>query len=283
MKKFLTLIGSLLLVLPAIAQNTTTFAGNARVDDFAYGTRNHGPALQVGGGGGTSGSYTITLNYGKTVTGASGLTFYPFSGPNFPALAIGSGATYEVVTPSAANCGPGAADTYQQCQITATFTYAHGAGDVVRSGDGGIFEAATFMSSLGPQRLVVTLTNAQILALQTAPVQLLPAPGTGVFYTVNKAILVNENTGTAYAGTPGVITVGYTSSLTTNALSGTVAATFLTSPTAPTAITVTGGVTAATATSALSNQPIYINVATNNPTTGTGTLKVILEYSISVQ
>lgn len=288
MKKFLSIssllaLVSVFLTLPAPAQNQGTFASEVNVSNFAYGNSpNAGPALIVGAGGGTSGSYSITLNYGKTSTKVGGYVFYPFSGATYPPFAIGSGATYEVVTPSSASCTVGQANSYQQCQVTATFTYAHGNGDVVRASDGGVFEATSYFSSIGVQRLVLTLTNAQVLALFATPLQLLPAPGTGLFYDVLKAVVVNENTGTAYAG-GGAITVGYGTTASTNALASTIAATFLTSGTAAQAIAESGVLNTVLAGTAILNQPLYITNATAAFTTGTGTVRVILEYSVSVQ
>lgn len=284
MKKTLLIIGALLLAsLPVSAQYYGQYASDINVSSFAYGvTPNGGPALIVGAGGGTSGSYSITLDYGKTSTGVGAYPLYPFSGTTYPPFAIGSGATYEVVTPSSASCTTGQANSYQQCVLTATFTYAHGAGDVVRASDGGVFEATQYFTSMGVQRQVVTLTNAQILALYATPVQLLPAPGAGLFYHVLKATLVDENTGTAYAS-GGVLTVGYGTTAATNALASTVAAAFLTSGTTMQEINESGVLNTVLTAANVLNQPIYITNATGAFTTGTGTLKVILEYSVSVQ
>ena len=286
MKKTLLIIGALLLALPVVAQvpaGPTTFGGRVDAVSFAYGAQGQGAALVVGAGGGNAGtSYSITLNYGKTSSGGTGYAFYPFSYAVLPSFAIGSGATYEVVTPSSASCTTGQANSYQQCVLTATFTYAHGAGDVVRASDGGVFEATQYFTSMGVQRQVVTLTNAQVLALNATPVLLLPAPGTGLFYDVLKATLVDENTGTAYAS-GGVLTVGYGTTAATNALASTVAAAFLTSGTTMQEINESGVLNAVLTAANVLNQPIYITNATGAFTTGTGTLKVILEYSVSVQ
>ena len=283
MKKVFAIFSALLLSIPAVAQSYGAFASDINVNNFAYGVgANAGPALLVGAGGGTSGSYSITLDYGKTTTGTGGNTIYPFSGTTYPPFAIGSGATYEVVTPSSASCTTGQANSYQQCQITATFSYAHGAGDVVRSGDNGLFEATQYFTAMGTQRQVVTLTNAQVLALYATPVQLLPAPGVGLAYVVNKATLIDENTGTAYAS-GGAITVGYGTTASTSALASTVAATFLTSGTTYQWIAESGVLNSVITAANATNQPIYITNATGAFTTGTGTLKVVIEYMVAVQ
>lgn len=198
---FYALVLWTLPVIPAAdAQVLTTFGGEIKAADFAYGL---GPsqALQVGGGGGTSGSYALTLNFGKATTVSSGIPFYPFAGAPFPYITIGSGATLETVQVTSATCGPGPADQYQQCSITATFTNAHGAGDVVRSGDAGLQEAVNYAYSKGGGQVdldqvwaqrggtATTIANATVypsVYLQslgvTFPSNLAPFPA-GVFWT----------------------------------------------------------------------------------------------------
>lgn len=156
MKKILALFGALLLALPTVAQVPTSpsvFAGRIDALSFAYGAQGQGAALLVGAGGSSAGgTYSITLNYGKASSGGSGFAFYPFSYPVLPSFAIGSGSTYEVVTPSSSSCTTGQANSYQQCSVTATFSFGHGPGDVVRSGDFGLIEAlnvAEFTPNIG--------------------------------------------------------------------------------------------------------------------------------------
>jgi hypothetical protein len=129
-----------------------------------------------------------------------------------------------------------------------------------------------------PLKTYVVLTNAQILTLSSTSVQVLPAPGAGYMYNILKATLVNECTGTAYAS-GGALTIGYGTTMT-QALSGTVAATFLTGATTVNVIQLAGVNLANTTEALYDNQPIYINNASNNFTTGTGTLKVSLTYTI---
>ena len=127
--------------------------------------------------------------------------------------------------------------------------------------------------------VTVTLTNAQVLGMYAAPVELLPAPDANSMYQLTGATLVNLNTGVAYAS-GGVLIVQYGSTVHgagTDALSGTVAATFLTSPTATQVITVGGNVTT-TAGSATLGNGIYISNQTGAFTSGTGTLQVLLNF-----
>jgi hypothetical protein len=221
----------------------------------------------------------------------------------------------ETVTPSAVTT-----DGLGNLLITATFTYSHMAGDTVRSGTFGlqealnavsgfgggivvidgpwaklggtqaIFEAATVPANVSIEDLrsggeqnsaTLALTAAQVNTMYTTPVELLPAPGATAFYVVTQAILVNENGGTAWTS-GGAITIGYSNANpgSPNALTGTVAATFLTSPTVTQAITLAGAQIASSATSALVNLGIFISNATGVFATGTGTLKVKLIYSV---
>jgi hypothetical protein len=177
MKKALLLIGALVLGLSAPAQVVSTFSGQANAINFNYGgTGSNGAALQVGGGGGAAGtSYSITLNYGFTSTGPSGIKFNPFgNSAALPTIAIGSGASYEVATLTSVSCST--PTIYQSCQLTASFTNAHGAGDVVRSGDAGLQEALNYESGKGGGVVLVDSgwqraggTNAMIAAAVVVP------------------------------------------------------------------------------------------------------------------
>jgi hypothetical protein len=177
MKKALLLIGALVLGLSAPAQVVSTFSGQANAVNFNYGgTGSNGAALQVGGGGGAAGtSYSITLNYGFTSTGPSGIKFNPFgNSAALPTIAIGSGASYEVATLTSVSCST--PTIYQSCQLTASFTNAHGAGDVVRSGDAGLQEALNYESGKGGGVVLVDSgwqraggTNAMIAAAVVVP------------------------------------------------------------------------------------------------------------------
>lgn len=129
---------SVFLALPVFAQSTINFT---QQNSFAGGEF-YAPAYNyqtsVYGGGGTSGAYSITV-FKPSITLRDGRVVYPFS--TTAPITIGQGSAKETVTPSSvANCsGINPAGTY--CTITATFSNAHGKGDIIVSGDNGIQEA----------------------------------------------------------------------------------------------------------------------------------------------
>jgi hypothetical protein len=159
-----TIVGVLFLICTAsaFAQNRSVFNGTVAASDFAYGWTPSplpgnpalpgAPALRVSAFSGTvaaGASGTLTLDYGTSVT-ASGIKFSPFfqNGVSFlPPITIGVGTANETVTPSAVSCST--PDIQQTCTVTATFTYAHGPGDIVRSGTFGLQEALDFISKTG--------------------------------------------------------------------------------------------------------------------------------------
>ena len=222
MKKALSIIGALLLVLPVAAQipvGPTTFGGRVDALSFAYGAQGQGAALVVGAGGSTaSGTYSITLDYGKASSAGNGYVFYPFAYAVLPSIAIGSGATYEVVTPSSASCTPALANSYQQCTLTATFNYAHGAGDIVRSGDAGLVEAINFAAftlsvgnivEIGEKWYVAGGTQALIQGL-TNPYPYVTIEDTAGLYDLRwfTATPTVQTTTAASAASTGTLTAG---------------------------------------------------------------------------
>lgn len=297
------------------------FAGLYNALDFFYGGTSSpndtapGP-LQVGTGSYASGAQTLILAWGQT-TLADGTNLSPLD-TNAP-ITIGSGPNQETVTPSAVSVAD--PTVYNQSTVTATFTYAHGTGDLITSGTyglqealnaaaangggtvivdaawfnaggtTGIINAATIPSGtailnnkngitggLGGGTLSMTLTNVEVVALESAPTVVLPAQGAGTLTEVISMVLENINGGTAYTGSMGAIQLSYGTALTYPA-SVTVAATFLTSPTV-TQIIRAAGALATTPASDVLNTEITIGCATANPATGTGTIKLHVTYIV---
>lgn len=122
-----------------------------------------------------------------------------------------------------------------------------------------------------------TVTSAQIKTLNSVPTSLIPAPGAGNMIDIVDAVIQN-NYGTAAYASGGVIQLSYGTGTTTPA-SATIAATFLTSPTAKQMIKVAGAL-ASSLSSAVVNTAIYIACATGDFTTGDGTLTVKIAYRV---
>jgi hypothetical protein len=291
----------------------STFAGRTSATAYAYGVDRNAPQglLVLAGSSATSSSYTLTCQPQKSANPNAAVCVPTTTTP----ITVGQGSVTETVTPSAVST-----DGLGNILITATFTYGHQAGDVVRSGTYGLQEALNAVSGFGGGVVVIdgawaklggtqaileaatipasvsiedlrnggeqnsatlTLTAAQVNTMFTTPVELLPAPAAGSFYVVNQAILINENGGTAWTG-GGAITIGYSNANpgSPDALSGTIAATFLTTPTVKQIITLAGAQIASAAESTVDALGIFISNAGAVFATGTGTLKVKLLYSV---
>jgi len=298
--------------------NRTRFAGQYRATDFNYG--GYGvdgpPALIVASGPGVTGSQTLTV-YGGNITLSDG-TIVSVLATTAP-ITVANASGVDTATPSAVSTYVQSNIYGPTATVTFSGTYAHYAGDRIASGTVGLQEAlnyallkgggtvivdnewvvqggtAAMLAAItlpagvelldnrvggGPLKSYVVLSNTQILNLSTTAVQVLPAPGVGYFYNILKATLVNECTGTAYTS-GGAITIGYGSTTTlTQGLSGTIAASFLTSQTTVQVIQLAGANLASTTEALYDNQPIAMSNATGAFATGTGTLKVSLSYTI---
>lgn len=295
-------------------KNPTFFAGMYRALDYAYGVVSGIPGLQVDQPASTSGStQTLNLAFG-TVTLGDGTVIAPLN-TNAP-ITIGTGANADSVTPSAvSDPTPG---VYQSVSLTATtFSHAHGTGDLVASGTVGLQEALNAAGSAGGGTVIVdaewvknggtqamlvacvlpanvglwdnrygadygaytyTLTSTQILAFPTTSVELLPPPGTNSYWQALNANLISLGGGTAYTG-GSALTIGYGSTVPTNALSGTIAAAILTTGTAVEVIEVGSGLTSLTAGTAVLNKGLYINSATTAFAAGTGSLQIVMNVA----
>ena len=129
------------------------FAGLIDAAAYAYGIVPDAPAaLQVITGSTTAGAFTVTCqasqNYASNAVKAVPTTNTP--------ITIGYGLNIETVTPSAVSF-----DTLGNILITATFAYAHAAGDVVRSGTVGLQEALNYAAGSGGGAVVITPGWAQ--------------------------------------------------------------------------------------------------------------------------
>lgn len=117
--------------------------------NYNYGVTS--PSVKVTSGSTGTGAYSIKLSSG-TITLPDGRVIAPFA--TTAPIKIGNGSTLETVTPSAVSgCTAGAQSG--TCTITATFSYAHGQGDQVRSGTAGLQEAVNDASAQGGGQVIV--------------------------------------------------------------------------------------------------------------------------------
>lgn len=289
------------------------FAGRFNANSFAYGIFPEPNGLRISTGSVPAGSGTINLDFGF-VTTSDGITFNPLN-TNAPIL-IGSGANAETVTPSAVSQPTPA--VYNTTTLTATFSNAHGTGDVISSGTFGLQEAINAASAAGGGVVVVdgqwtlrggtqAILNAAVLpagvqiedlrsgeadivryvtvAIPNAQVKTLFSVGTAIIPAQGAGTLIEvismvlENKFlTAAFAAGGAIQLSYGSGVTIPA-SATIAATFLTSPVANQVILVAGAL-ASNLASAVLNTAVNIAAATADFTTGAGSLVAKVAYRV---
>lgn len=137
-------------------------------------------------------------------------------------------------------------------------------------------ENGTSWGPVGRLTAVVTLTSAQVLALNTTPITLVAAPGTGnavIFDGATAKLVFNS---TAYTDSSGVLTIAYTNS------SGVAVG-----PTIPASFVTTSSGTAyayvppvATELAPAVNAPLVIYCTSANPTAGNSTIQVTIQYHV---
>jgi hypothetical protein len=140
----------------------TKFAAEFNAFNFAYGVNPDTPAFEVIAGNNAAGTYGVTLGLGVVYT-PDGVAVSPQVGVP---ITIGSGASTEIVTPtSVVNLTP---TQYGTCVITAAYGFGHGAGDLVRSGDYGLQEAAAAAKAYGGGLVVLDAKFFQAAGLTTS-------------------------------------------------------------------------------------------------------------------
>jgi hypothetical protein len=145
--------------------------------------------------------------------------------------------------------------------------------------------AQGLQGAFGLQYADVTLSSAQILALQTTPVTLLPAPGVGFWYNVRRIIMRLLAGSAAYTDAGGAVSFGagtLTMALASNAI-------FLVTVSPNTRKQMVDFAAAAVGvgvTDTAANPPTEDNAAfaiskiTNNFAAGNGTMHISLDYTI---
>lgn len=138
------------------------------------------------------------------------------------------------------------------------------------------FSAPTANANLIRGFVQVALSSAQILALNSTPVELVPAQGAGMVISVNRITVKMITTATAYAA-GGALEFRYTNASGTK-VTADIAAAVVTAG-AGTSYTAVAGVT--TSLTELANANIVIDNATQAFTTGTGTAVVSIDYTVT--
>lgn len=121
----------------------------------------------------------------------------------------------------------------------------------------------------------ISLTPAEILALNAAPKTLVPSPGAGYVLEFLSAVFILDYNTTAYA-TNGDITVHYTDGSGV-AVSDTIALTDFLDETAD---TIRNCQVLSADTAMIANAPLVLNCATGNPTAGDSPVRVKVAYRI---
>lgn len=183
MKRFSKLVAALALTLLSVgafgqANLTTpvTAHDSYKVGIFNAGAYNYQTSVYSGSTG--TGAYTISL-YAPTITLEDGRQVLPFGFSTvatenvaIPPITIGNpgSTTQETVTPtsvSGCNIQNQGAAAQGLCQITATFTYSHGRGEMITSGDAGWQEAMNDAAANGGG-LVRWAVDCGIITLSTS-------------------------------------------------------------------------------------------------------------------
>lgn len=139
--KLFTIIAAL-AIFSSLAFGQSDFSsGFGRLDAYQYGQW----STQVWSGSTSTGAFTLTMVKGFA-TLPSGGKFFPFTTHTPISIGSAGAGNSEIVTPSAVSCSSQQSFT---CTVTATFTYAHGKGDIVTSGTYGLQEAIDQLYSMG--------------------------------------------------------------------------------------------------------------------------------------
>jgi hypothetical protein len=118
----------------------------------------------------------------------------------------------------------------------------------------------------------VTLTSAQILALNTTPITLIPAQGANTYIEVLACVAYLKFNSAAYTGA-NAANITYTNAAGA-AATGTLASSFLDSSSSAAAKVIPAAVTPVV------NSPIVISVGTANPAAGNSTITLDLFYRV---
>lgn len=128
----------------------------------------------------------------------------------------------------------------------------------------------------------VDLTAAQIIAMGVTPVAILPAPGTGKFYLVERIVPVMTRTSSAFTG-GGAVSFQFHTTTTSVPHAGSMPAAVVTTGGAGTAQTMLGPAVLTNGLVVPVNEGIDITNAGGAFAAGTGTMKVFITYKVQSQ
>lgn len=227
MKRFLVgalfvlaaLIGSP-LAEPVLHAQQVPYAGQTRFSN-EWAAPNFGKwRLQASSGSTSAGSYSLTFPSGGYVTAGGNQSFTPFN--TTTRITVGIGSVQETVTPTAVSgCG---ISSVSNCIVTATFSFAHGAGTPVVSGSGGLDEAMNVAHSNGGGLVLVDsstqITEATIAAstalYNNTQIEALFGSSVPRYYNLQPSVLTDLATPATRSATAG----------STQVISGTATGTF---------------------------------------------------------
>jgi hypothetical protein len=138
-------------------------------------------------------------------------------------------------------------------------------------------KAAPLWEASGAPGLTVSLTAAQIIAMEAGPVSVIAAPGAGLAVVVDSILFEMTTTSTAFTGGGAVSFVYHGGSVAVHA--GSIPASVVTAS-AGTSDTLLGPAVAANGTTVPANTGVDITNATAPFAVGTGTAKVRIRYHV---
>lgn len=133
---------------------------------------------------------------------------------------------------------------------------------------------------VGEQVLDVTLSSAQILALQTTPVTLIAAPGAGFQIVPSYFVIKFFGGGVAYTDAGGAVSFAIGATVALALASNAIFLVTVSPNKRMQTIAWSGATDAAGNPSDSENQPLTVKKATNNFAAGTGTAKITVYYGI---
>ncbi len=123
------------------------------------------------------------------------------------------------------------------------------------------------------QTSVINISSAELLSLNGTPKELVAAPGANKIIALHRIIIKYTYSTAAYATNTTLETIYAGTSASPASAAGVIGQSV--------DVVSIGAISTVTSTSDLTNKALQLRVSTGNPTAGSGTLKVIVDYSIA--